>query len=112
MSQMEKPPENTPKRPVGRPRGSKNKPDAGTRGKPVGRPRKSQPDLTARTRADQAASRTGTQLEGGCLAIVVHGLADHRLRGSRTLDCGAAGSEPSQSSHYRWYVLDSSKTTY
>jgi hypothetical protein len=51
----------------------------------VGRPRKSQPALTARASAGQATSRTGTQLEGECLASVVRGLADHRLRGSRTL---------------------------
>lgn len=106
MSQMEKPPENTPKRPVGRPRGSKNKPDAGTRGKPVGRPRKNQPASTASARTGQATSSTGTQTEGECLASVMRALADHRLRGSRTPS--DRGIQPSQSGSCRWYVLDPS----
>ncbi|KAF8350994.1 hypothetical protein F5887DRAFT_189977 [Amanita rubescens] len=55
---MSQTPENTTKRPVGRPRGSKNKPDAGMRGNPVGRPRKSQSAPTARARTAQAGLRT------------------------------------------------------
>lgn len=100
----EKPPENTTKHPVDWPRGSKNKPDAGMKGNLVGRPQKSQPALTARTRAGQAVSRTGTQ--GECLGSVVCGSADHRLRGSRTLVHGIAGSQPNESGRHRWYVLD------
>ncbi|KAF8328650.1 hypothetical protein F5887DRAFT_897466 [Amanita rubescens] len=95
---MEKPPENTTKRPVGRPRGSKNKPDAGMRGNPVGRPRKTQPAPTARARTAQASLRTGG-VQGECLGSVTRGLADHRLRGSRTLDRGTARSQPGQSGH-------------
>ncbi|KAK2464000.1 hypothetical protein APHAL10511_003944 [Amanita phalloides] len=53
------PPKIISKRPVGRPKGSKNKPGAGTKGNPVGRPRKNRVVPTAAARALARAGGPG-----------------------------------------------------